>query len=471
MDAVPKGLPRSEWRRGNRRYMEANQVRPTSFGLKTSNGVIMNIDLIYPEPASVPIPIVRETGEIHPHFTEFLIRRRYYPSLINSAYSNIEHESIKQKANHIRQFLENAEHNEYNYLEMSYEDIKSLLEVLCANHKDSKTYNTMYNNVREFYEFIDTKGVFNKATFPSKVTKGRQIDQSQNMLSHTAGRDKHYYEANPDIKPVQDKIDFKDNVFTLEQQKALFDKLDEIDPVYTVIAKVMIDTFLRRSNVCEMPFRKDARNTFDIYPVMLRSKNNKQLYYANLKGNKVAPLTIFIHTWKMIYEEYIDKYFDERKSLYTQKYLVRKNASLHFSKHDARRVPDDVLWLKKSGAPVKPHDVSNAFTQARLNITPHDCRHTGVTRTLEVFCEKNGITPSEALSGRFLQLLRKMLGHADSKTTLMYIHTLQEQEIHNGLIHSLPNNLEDIDRSLMPFVPSQVLEILRDDWYKQGQDS
>lgn len=433
--------------------------------------IIMNIDLIYPEPASSPIPIVRETGEVHPHFTEFLIRRKYYPSLINQTYRPIGDESIKQKAGHIRQFLENAEHNGYNYLDMTYEDIKSLLEALCSNHKDHKTYNTMYNNVREFYEFLDTKRVFNTASFPSKVTKTRKADQNQNMLSHTATSDKHYYEANPDIKPVQEKVDFKENVFTLDQQKVLFDKLEEIDPVYTIMAKVMLDTFLRRSNVCEMPFRKDDRNIFDIYPVMLRNNSNKQIYYANVKGNKIVPITIFVHTWKMIYEDYIDKYFDERKDLYKEKYLTRKNASLYFSKHVTRKVPDDVLWLKKSGAPVKPHDVSTAFTKAGLKITPHDCRHTGVTRTLEVFCETNGISPSEALSGRFLQLLRKMLGHADAKTTMMYIHTLQEQEIHNGLIHALPKDIDEIDRSLMSFVSPQVLDILKEDWYQQGQNT
>jgi site-specific recombinase XerD len=431
----------------------------------------MNIDLIYPEQASVPIPIVRETGEVHPHFTEFLIRRRYYPALINPAYSSIEHESIKQKANQIRRFLENAEHNGYNYLEMSHEDIKSLLEALCATHRDSKTYNTMFSNVREFYEFLDTKGVFNKASFPARVTKVRKIDQSQNILSHTASSNSEHFEGNPDTKSVQEKTDFKENVFSIEQQKILFDKLDEIDPVYTVMAKVMLDTLLRRSNVCEMPFRKDARNLFDVYPVMLRNNNNKQVFHANLKGNLVKPITIFIHTWKMIYDEYINKYFDERKILFTQKYLIRTNGTLNFTKHTARRVPSDALWLKRTGAPVKPHDVSNAFTQAGLNITPHDCRHTGVTRTLEVFCEINGITPSEALSGRFLQLLQKMLGHADSKTTLMYIHTIQEQEIHNGLIHTLPSNIEDINRSLMPFVPQQVLERLRVDWYDKGQGS
>lgn len=427
----------------------------------------MSIDLVTIGRDSVPIPLITETGAIHPHLTEFLIRRKFNPTLIGPAYKSVGAESIKQKANHLRSFLENAEANERNYLAMSHEDIVKLLEKLCEDHKTGQTFNTMYSNVREFYEFLDSKGVTNAAYFPQKVTRVRNSDTSQNMLSHVSGGNKVSYEASPGLKPVQKQSSYAEYIISDEQYGELLGRLEENDPVYAVMAKVMVETYLRRSNVCEMPFRSDGKNLFEVYEAMLRHGLSQQHYHFKAKGDKSVSIPIYIHTWKMIYEEYIDKHYDERKELFRNVYRKRKNATMYFTKYDKRRVPSDPMWLKKTGAPVKPSDLNKAFSAAGLGVAPHWCRHTGVTRTLEAFCKIQGIKPTEALSGRFLKLLQAMMGHSDSETTLKYIHTLQEQEITDELIHSLPGNVDELDRALMPFVSAEILERLRTDWYRQ----
>ena len=418
---------------------------------------------------SIPIPIIRKTGQIHEDFYDYLIVRKYQRSLLGLNKKPARGHALTQKACQIRLFLESLSEDastNLDYKNVGYNDILAWITEHNAANSPS-TFNNYLSNISEFYEFLSAKGVSYKASFPDREERSRHLDsRGDHLLSHTIPGHT-YYEELPDHQVTTYVDNYDDHIFSIDQEALLMKHLREIDPVYETIAKVMLQTFLRRMNVCEMYYSvsDDKSRKFMLLPEMIARRTDRQKYKYLSKNmtNRVMP--IYIHTWEMIYNEYIRKYYKERLELYNSKFLNRKNGTLYFHRGE-RKVPNDVLWLNKNGTPIKPNDIGSAFLESGLGIKPHFCRHTGVTRTLDVFCRVNNISPSMALSGRFLQILRELMGHADSKTTERYIHTLENIATNDKFLNQLPDNLDEIEDSMKPFVSCEVLKMIKDRWYE-----
>ena len=428
------------------------------------------IDFIHPSvKPSLPVPYIRSERRIHQDFYDFLVVRKHYPHLLGAGTKSVGLSAITQKASRIRLFLESLLEDEskgLDYTNVSYPDIKKWIERQNSENSDS-TFNGYLSDIREFYAFLDYKGVRNNAFFPDKTIRSVSSDSSQDLLSSTHNG-RRIIESEPDAIATPEKEDYCEEVFSIAQEKELIKKLTEIDPVYAVMTKVMIQTFLRRINICEMPFRKsdNGKNNFYLYPEMIRLKRSRQSYSYLSKGKKSLKMPIFIHTWQLIYDEYINKYYDDRIKLYREVASKRKNFTPFFHNYD-RKLPDDILWLKKNGHPVKPNDLNNAFLKAGLGIRPHHCRHTGITRTMDTFCQIHGVEVSEALTGRFVQILKQLCGHASAEATLKYIHTLENQQTTEQFLNALPENLEDIEDAMKPFVSEQVFALMKQSFYSE----
>lgn len=425
----------------------------------------MEIEFIKPNPDSVQIPLIDNGRAIHLHLAEFLVKRYYFPSLISANNTRVikSPETIKKKAYHLKSFLENLDANNIDYLNVNYSTIYLLLEKLCESHVDHKTFNTMYSNIREFYEFLDTKNITHVAEFPDKISKIYHKSDNQNLLSHTNSKIGYEYDQDPGIKPTQKISSYREKIFSKDQADKLYDALYKIDPVYSVIAKVMVQTYLRISNICEIPLHKDKRNKLMLFPELNALGIKRQTLNINAKGQKVYPVPLYLHTSELIYNDYIEPYFDDRKELFLKKYQHRKNAILSFG-GGKRTVPDDVLWLTSNGVPVKPYMINKAFKDVGFNINPHMCRHTGVTHILHTFCKLKGIKPSDALAGRFIQILKEILGHVSHETTLLYIHTIEDIEVLHTLQYAMPKDKLDIDVSLKEHVEEEVFADI-EKWY------
>jgi len=430
----------------------------------------MEIQFIKPNSNSVKIPLVDNGRAIHLHLAEFLVTRYHYPSLISPKLKAIKSlESINAKAYHLKRFLENLDANKHDYLHADFKLVYELLEKLCETHENHNTFNNMYSNIREFYSFLDSKGISHNVHFPDTKTKKHTPSNDQNLLSHTGSRIEIEYEEDPGEKPTQKSSSYRDRIFSKDNADKLYDALYKIDPVYSVIAKVMVQTYLRISNICEMPLHKDKRNQLKLYPELQALDIDRQSLKINAKGQKIYSIPFYKHTSQLIYEDYIEPYFDDRKELFLTKYLHRKNATLLFGSGQ-RSVPDDVLWLNSKGAPIKPYMIDRAFKKAGLDITPHMCRHTGVTHTLYSFCKLQGIKPTEALASRFTQILQELLGHVSHETTLLYIHTIEDIEVLPTLQYALPQDKDKIDIKLKAFITDQILKDV-EEWYSGSTNS
>ena len=425
----------------------------------------MEIKFIKPTEESVLIPLINNGTTIHFHLAEFLVKRFHSPSLtsIKKARPLKSLESIKSKAYHLKRFLENLDANGKDYLNVDFSTIYELLEKICESNIDHKTFNNMYSNIREFYDFLDIKNIPYRAEFPEIICKTRYINDNQNLLSHTNSTLRIEYDSDSGKKPTHNISSYRDRIFSKTDADKLYTALNKIDPIYTVIAKTMIQTYLRISNICEMPLYNDKRNKLILFPELQAHNIDKQNLRINAKGQKVYSIPLYRHTSELIYNDYIVPYFDERKELFRNNYLSRKNATLSFG-GGKRSAPDDILWLTSKGAPIKPYMITNAFKETGLGITPHMCRHTGVTHTLHSFCKLNGIKPSEALSGRFMKILQEILGHVSYETTLLYIHTIEDIEVLHTLQYSLPKNKLELDDSLKQYVSEKVLTDI-EQWY------
>lgn len=424
----------------------------------------MEIQFTKPNHDSVLIPLLDNGSSVHLHLAEYLVKRFHYPSLISLEMKRVKsQESIKTKAYHLKRFLENLDANNLDYINVEYSQLYKVIELMCETHKDHKTFNHMYANVREFYDFLNSIGVRVNAAFPDKVEKERRRNDDYNLLPSTYSQINMMYKDDSGIKPTQILSSYKDRVFSKKQADRLYVKLSEIDPVYEIIAKVMLQTFLRISNICEMPFRNDSRNSLMLYPELESLGIERQKLTINAKGQKVYSIPLYQHTSRLIFEEYIEPYFDERKKLFINKYLHRKNATLFFGQ-GSRKVPDDVLWLTKNGVPVKPFMIDDAFKEAGLEITPHMCRHTGVTHVMYSFCKMHNIRVCDSLAARFTRMLQELLGHVSEETTLLYIHTIEDMESLQALQYSIPTDKLEIDKALSEHISKKVLDDV-ERWY------
>lgn len=411
----------------------------------------MQLELVWPEGRVVPVPL-QEGYHLHSHLFGFLVMRYYYPRDIRPNMSPVTGGSLRQIAYDLKAFLEALAHNGVEYTEADFSDhIEKIVEAQLGAANPT-TYNARITRIRDFYEYLQKQGVRVKARFPARTVQRRFPNEDDNFLSHTAHGHGTTYEKDDSHKRTTEKTDYKDQVISIDYYGKLYRALTKIDPVYAVLAQVMMQTFLRVADVCEMPLHSNRYNPYlPLWPEFDRQGGDSLRYKLLTKRSNLIEIDIYGETLHAIYEDYIGPHYQHRKELFDSNYMKRANATLEFGniRDKARRsCPDDILWLTQTGAPIKPYMIEEAFRDTGLNVHPHMLRHTGATHTLWNYCQLHKIEPDVRLATMFQDVLQEQLGHADLETTRMYIRTIVKLKSRKTMPFIIPGNKKDIDEHL-----------------------
>lgn len=407
----------------------------------------MRIEL-YKNPCQpVQVPLVN--GVLQYDFATYLVVRYQSPHTIRSNMNKATTETMRHIANDTRMLLENLAANNIPIEDASYENHISLLLNTLANEGNwtDETYNIRYARWRDYFDYLTSRGIRTKAIFPTKQIRKRALNSEDDFLNYTKSSTE-IYEHDQGHKKTGKKSNYNDRVISLDVFHKLVAILREDDPVYAVMSLVGILTLLRVGNLVQIPLHESDLNkkNWMLWPEFQRSGQNKIKFNCIGKFNKFISVDIWPSVLEIIYNQYIDVYFDERKEKFKNTYMKRKNASLNQGKVI---LPKDILWLTESGAPVKPYMLQAAFRKASVKlgttVEPHFLRHSGATHLLHGYCKKQGLEPDEKLATVFHQVLKGILCHENIETTRMYIRTLIEQKaklLIPAIHEDIRNNLE-----------------------------
>lgn len=419
----------------------------------------MQLELVWPEGRVVPVPL-KEDYHLHTHLYGFLVMRYYDPKNIRPKMASVTGGSLRQIAYDLKAFLEALAHNGIEYTEADFSGhIEPILEAQLGTANPT-TYNTRITRIRDFYDYLQKQGVRVKARFPARTVQRRSLNEDDNFLSHTAHGHTTTYEKDDSHKRTTLKTDYKDQVISIDQYGNLYQALMEIDPVYAVLAQVMMQTFLRVADVCEIPLHSNRYNRYlPLWPEFERQDRNLLRYKLLTKRSKLIEIDIFGVTLQAIYDDYIGPHYKNRKELFDSSYMKRANATLEFgNKRDKSRrtCPEDILWFTQTGVPVKPYMIEKAFRDTGLEVNPHMLRHTGATHTLYNFCQIHKIEPDVRLATMFQEVLQGQLGHADLDTTRMYIRTIMKLKGRMTMPFIIPGNKKEIDERLAKTIKKDI---------------
>lgn len=419
----------------------------------------MQLELVWPEGRVVPVPL-KNDYHLHTHLYGFLVTRYYFPREIRPNMTPVKGGSLRQIAYDLKAFLEALAHNGIEYTEADFSDhIEKIVEAQLGTANPT-TYNSRVTRIRDFYEYLQKQGIRVKARFPARTVQRRPLNQKDNFLSHTAHGHTTTYEKDDGHKTIILKTDYQDEVISIDHYGELYRALNDIDPVYAVLAQVMMQTFLRVSDVCEMPLHINRYNRYlPLWPEFERQNRDSLRYTLLTKGRKRIEIDIFGQTLQAIYEDYIGPYYQERKELFDSSYMKRANATLEFGNicdKSRRTCPEDILWLTQTGAPVKPYMIDAAFRQTGLAVNPHMLRHTGPTHTLWNYCQIHKIKPDVRLATMFQEILQEQLGHADLETTRMYIRTIMKLKGRKTMPFIIPGNKKEIDERMAKTIRTDI---------------
>jgi len=421
----------------------------------------VQIELVWPEDRVVPVPL-KEDHHIHTHLFGFLVMRYYYPRDIRPNMTPVTGGSLRQIAYDLKAFLEALAHNKIEYTEADFSDhIEKIVEAQLGEATPT-TYNTRMTRIRDFYDYLQKQGVRVKARFPARTVQRRTLYQDDNFLSHTAYGHSTTHEKDDSHKRLTEKTDYKDLVISIERYGKLYRALKEIDPVYAVIAQVMMQTFLRVADVCEMPLHSNRYNPYlPLWPEFDRQGKDSLKYKLLTKRSKLIVVDIYSETLQAIYDDYIESHYQDRKKLFDSSYMKRINATLEFGSirdKSRRTCPEDILWMTESGTPVKPYMIEDAFRKVGLDVNPHMLRHTGATHMLWNYCQLHKIEPDVRLAVMFQEILQEQLGHADLETTRKYIRTIIKLKGRKTMPFVIPGNKKEIDEHLAKTIRADITE-------------
>lgn len=417
------------------------------------------LELVWPEGRIVPLPL-RGDYHMHSHLYGFLVTRYYYPRTIRANMTPVSGGSLRQIAYDLKAFLEALEHNGVEYTEADFTDhIEKIVEAQLGRATPT-TYNSRITRIRDFYDYLQTQGVRVKARFPARTVQRRSRNEDDNFLSHTGHGHSTTYEKDDSHKRLTEKTDYKDQVISIDHYGELYRALKKIDPVYAVLAQVMMQTFLRVADVCEMPLHSNRYNSYlPLWPEFERQGRPSLRYELLTKRSKRITIDIYGVSLKAIYEDYVEPHYRDRRELFDSSYMKRANATLEFGNirdKSRRSCPEDILWLTRTGAPVKPYMIEEAFRSTGLEVHPHMLRHTGATHMLWNYCQIHKIEPDVRLATMFQEILQEQLGHADLETTRMYIRSIIKLKGRRTMPFIIPGNREAIDTELARSVRTDI---------------
>lgn len=424
----------------------------------------MRIELYKNPEQAIPIPFIN--GVLQYDFANYLVVRYRSPKKIRENMGKARPETMRHIANDTRMLLENLMVNKISVEDATWDDhIQPLLELLSKEGEWApETYNIRYTRWRDYFDYLISRGIRTKAIFPAKITKIRTINDEDDLLNYTKANTSTY-QHDEGHKTTGKRSNYTDRVISLDQYTELYDALYKYDPVYAVMAKVDMLTMLRIENLVQIPFRKSPLNKVNwmLWPEFQRSGKKKQRFNCIGKFKKTLKVDVWPTAIEAIYEEYISPYYRERKQLFEEVYMKRKNASLR-----ERNIilPDDILWLTKTGVPVKPYMMQKAFRivseQLGFVVEPHFLRHSGATHLLFGYCKSQGIEPDTRLAEVFHQVLKGILCHEKIETTRIYIRTILEQKSSIFIPHIQEDMMKNIESTLGPAVVAGSMKTMNE---------
>ena len=276
----------------------------------------MNIELFKDPNSDMLIPFVN--GKLQKEFFEFLVYRFNWPTKLKL--KPISGSSLKNIAYDVKQLIETLAHNNIHIAEANYHShIKKILEAQQKTYGwTNETYNNKYRRYREFFRFLELKGVNFESNFPERRSFTITVNNDDNFLNY-----QHKIQSFSDdgCKKTVVHDNYLHNVISMDSYYELYTKLKNIDPVYAVIAQALMQSCLRVSNVCQIPFTHSNLNPkWVLWPEFEALELEFLKFHHIAKGNKLTWCYIWPATIKSIYEDYIYTYYEERIILFKNSY-------------------------------------------------------------------------------------------------------------------------------------------------------
>nr|WP_175556229.1 site-specific integrase [Moritella viscosa] len=351
-------------------------------------------------------------------------------------------------------FLINVfEQEKISYTDANYETLSQVITALYEEEAWLGSSLKIYaGHWRMFFEYLSKKNVPHNMILPLRNKIQRKRRKDEDFLSHTASSADFSIEFEETMIPRSYLIyidDYREKVISMDQWFELQEFLNNEDPVYAVMATVMLQTFLRIGGIFQFPLAPTQSNPrWQRYAQMKQKKESFQKLNYIKKGQKPATCYVHLCTMQMVEEDYLSIHYAKRRKLYEDNYVFSKHA-----KKQGRSENDTFIWLNKNGTPVSARELQSAFERASetlgFDVTPHSMRHTGASQILYLYSKKNNITLSVEQSSTIHVWLSKQLGHTRLSTTEYYIRTVNRLEaescIAELLPQALPKNLQDYE--------------------------
>lgn len=404
--------------------------------------------------SDIPIPFY-SGGEVDEHFLSFLTARYYFPKQVRANLDSCLPRTLHNIAENIAFLINVFEEQGISYLDANYETLSQVITALYEEEGWLGSSLKVYaGHWRMFYDYLSKVNVPHNMCLPTRNELKRKARKDEQYLSHTASSADLAEAFEETMVPHHYLIhvdDYREKVISMEQWFELEAFLNNEVPVYAVMATVMLQTFLRLGGVFQLPISPTPRNPrWKRYAQLMQKKQSSQELKYIKKGQKAAVCLVHIYTMQIIEEDYLSLYYDERKTLYVEKYSMSKHA-----KKQGRTEKHNFIWLNKHGTPVSPRELQSAFERASealgFDVTPHSLRHTGASQILYLYAKKNNITLSVDQSTTIHTWLSKQLGHIRLSTTEHYIRTVNRLEAENCIAEllpqALPKNMKDLELS------------------------
>lgn len=387
-------------------------------------------------------PIPHVNGMLHHPLADFLI---YLRVTYMKKGGRREAETIVNNYNHMKIWLDYCVDVGVRYDQATF-DIHLVVfrEYLLEKGLLPQSINVYYRTWRSFYEWCDFQGLPHLMQFPAKLQKKIKRSTGSFFQSNV-----HTIESDPALLAVEVELDYKDFILNDQGYDALADALKNIDPVYEMIAYIMVTTGLRIGGVLQFPVGANERNPNWLrYPELAETGRLAQKLIYLPKGKKrLRHCLVVTEALAKVHAEYIKSLRVERVKLFNER-------------HGAETIAP--MWINKNGKAVFDYDVWNAFKEASLRIgrrvVPHHLRHTYATYIVYNYFCAHGLKPNLAYAHDVHEQLKAQLGHSDIEVTKGYIRTIIRVEMEAWLPLLTPKMKQKVNRNM----PRQVLSAVID---------
>jgi integrase len=355
-----------------------------------------------------------------------------------------EAETIINNYNHMKIWLDYCTDVGLTYDQATFDiHLTVFREYLLDRGVLPQSVNVYYRTWRSFYEWCDSQGLLHLMQFPAKLPKKIKSSGGSFFQSNTTT-----IESDPALLAVDVSLDYKEFVLNDQEYDALAEALKSIDPVYEMIAYIMVTTGLRIGGVLQFPVGATERNPHWLrYPELAATGRVAQKLIYLPKGKKRFRSCIVVtEALAKVHAEYIQNLRLERAEMFSGRSGPKVIAP---------------MWLNKHGKTVFDYDVWNAFRDASLKIgrrvAPHYLRHTYATYIVYNYFRAHGLKPNLAYAHDIHEQLKAQLGHSDIEVTKGYIRTIIRVEMEAWLPLLTPKMKQSVNRDMPRIVLESVV--------------